>query len=471
MFKGKLAHQVLQELSIEYGDIYTLWLGPEPTVIVNNDAIFDAFIKKKNDFAGRPDFFFRTIALVSKDSSDIIFEDWGRPWEVLRRVAHAATRKFAVSPKLPTIEVAVVDEVVDLILSKEGLNKPFNPKDYIYLMVYSIIASMAAGKSYSINDDEFINLKTANDSMLELQPTLVVVEFFPLLRFFPYQNYWKRMIDAANVNLDWCRLQVDQHMSKYQDNNGKTKKLKSEDIVINDFIDSLIAAKIEAEETDNQAANHLTPDNLKNVVQNLFQAGTETTRMTLNWAFLLIANYQDVQRKLRNEINEIIGNEIPNNDHRKKCHYVQAFIAEVMRFSPIVSAGVPHKAIKDSEVKGQVIPKGTTIIANLISQLFDEEIWKDPRKFRPERFIDESSGTFNARMNDSFHPFSVGRRACLGEKLALINLFIEITRFLQKTKGYKIVLKDGEGSVSMEPDPIQNTMYANVEYEIMIVKE
>ena len=82
---------------------------------------------------------------------------------MLRRVSHSAARRLAVNPRLPSIEVGVVDEVVDLILTKEGMDKPFNPKDYIHFMVYSLIASTVAGKSVSINDKEFVELKTAND--------------------------------------------------------------------------------------------------------------------------------------------------------------------------------------------------------------------------------------------------------------------------------------------------------------------
>lgn len=460
-------HEIMQEMTIKYGDVYTLWMGHEPIVILGtNDSILEAYVGKKNDFAGRPKFFLNEVSKVSKNSNDVMNEDWGRPWEVLRRVAHSAARKFAVNPKLPNLEVAVVDEVVDLIFKEEGLNIPFNPKYYIHLMVYTIIASIAAGKSYSITDQEFINLKNSNDKFVELQSNLAIIESFPFLRYFPYSKDWKKLIHSVNVCLDWCRVQIDDHLIKYNQNNQNEEKE-----VVNDFCDALISAKMEAEQNDSQSAQYLTSDNLKNVLLNLFQAGADTTRMTLDWAFLILANYPEIQTKLRNEIENIIGYEIPTNDHRIKCHYVQSFIAEVMRFSPIAAGGAPHKAYKDSEVKGHKIPKGTTVIASHIGQLHDSKIWGDPKIFRPERFIDPSSGAFNARINDANHPFSVGRRACLGDKLALISLFIQITRFLQKTKGMRIVLKNGPGKVSLEPDHDQSTLYLSVQYEIMIVKE
>ena len=388
-------------------------------------------------------------------------------------MAHTAARKFAVNPGLPNLEVTVIDEVVDLILAKEGLNKAFDPKDYIYLMVYSIIASMAAGKSYSVEDKEFLALKDANAKQLELQSSLLIIEFFPFMRFV-YKKQWKELIDSIGVMFSWCRIQMDSHLANYDDRmnqNQSESNSNEKDAGVRDFCDALIAAKREAEENDSQAAPHLTSDNLKNVVQNLFQAGTETTRMTLNWLFLILANFPDVQSKLRQEIDTIIGSDVPNNDHRIKCHYVQAFIAEVMRFAPIAAAGVAHKAIVDSDIVGHKIPKGTVVMGFIYSQLHDKEIWGDPEVFRPERFLEPDTGTFNGRINDANHPFSFGRRACLGEKLALMNLFLEVARFLQKTKGMKIVLKDGPGSVPLSPDPEKPTLFANYEYEIMIVKD
>lgn len=431
----------------------------KPMVILgSNGVINEAFHGQKIDFAGRPVFNFKELTLVTKNSDDVIFTDWGRPWEVLRRVAHSASRKFAVNPDLPGLEVGVIDEVVDTIMSKEGLNSPFNPKDYIYLMVYSIIASTVAGKSYSLNDREFLRLKEANDLATEKQSVLFVVEFLPFMKYV-YRKSWSEILKVAKVQIDWCIEQFDSHMKTYTPGN------------VRDFCDALIHAKEEAEVSDAEAVVHLNRENLINVIVDLFQAGTETTRMTLSWAFLILANYPNVQAKVRAEVDQVIGDDIPTNDHRLNCHYVQAFISEVLRFAPIVPIGLPHKSIIESSVAGITIPKNTTVISLLIAQLHDKEIWGDPEVFRPERFLDPQTGVHTTRKNNAFTPFSVGRRSCLGEKLAIINLFIEITRFIQKTRGMKIVLPNGPGSGDFTPDLNQSASYATRDYEIMLVKE
>ena len=68
----------------------------------------------------------------------------------------------------------------------------------------------------------------------------------------------------------------------------------------------------------------------------------------------------------------------------------------------------------------------------------DESNWKDANVFRPERFLE--NGQYLSTRPKAFIPFGVGRRVCLGEKLAIADLFLVLVRFLQKTADYDLVL-------------------------------
>ena len=71
--------------------------------------------------------------------------DYGPTWESLRRVAHAAVRKYAVDEKLALLVNDVVGETVETIKKNEGINKPFCPNNYLHLTLYNILASSAFG--------------------------------------------------------------------------------------------------------------------------------------------------------------------------------------------------------------------------------------------------------------------------------------------------------------------------------------
>ncbi|XP_075863063.1 cytochrome P450 2D17-like isoform X2 [Microcebus murinus] len=171
-------------------------------------------------------------------------------------------------------------------------------------------------------------------------------------------------------------------------------------------------------------------DNLRLVVAELFSAGMVTSSTTLVWALLLMILHPDVQRRVQQEIDEVIGQvRRPEMGDQAHMPYTTAVIHEVQRFADIIPMGLPHMTSRDIEVKGFLIPKGTTLFTNLSSVLKDEAVWEKPFRFHPEHFLD-SQGRFVKP--EAFMPFSAGRRACLGEPLARMELFLFFTCLLQR---------------------------------------
>ena len=84
--------------------------------------------------------------IVFDSKSDVIISDFGPTWESLRRISHAAVRRYAVDEKLALLVNDAVEETFNTIKQKEGIGKPFDPVNYIYLAVYNILASSAFGK-------------------------------------------------------------------------------------------------------------------------------------------------------------------------------------------------------------------------------------------------------------------------------------------------------------------------------------
>jgi len=110
--------------------------------------------------------------------------------------------------------------------------------------------------------------------------------------------------------------------------------------------------------------------------------------------------------------------------------YTEAVIMEVMRYAAMVPLAVQHRATEDVAFHGYHIPKETLIIPNLYCVLHDKSVWGDPENFRPERFL-SPDGTKIIR-HESFIPFSIGKRVCLGETLARDELFLFTTSLFQR---------------------------------------
>ncbi|XP_029770480.1 vitamin D 25-hydroxylase isoform X2 [Suricata suricatta] len=136
------------------------------------------------------------------------------------------------------------------------------------------------------------------------------------------------------------------------------------------------------------------------------------------------------QGQVQKEIDLIMGPTAkPSWDDKCKMPYTKAVLHEVLRFCNIVPLGIFHATSEDTVVRGYSIPKGTTVITNLYSVHFDEKYWRNPEIFYPERFLD-SSGYFAKK--EALVPFSLGRRHCLGEQLAQMEMFLFFTTLLHK---------------------------------------
>ncbi|KDR69262.1 hypothetical protein GALMADRAFT_256096 [Galerina marginata CBS 339.88] len=167
-----------------------------------------------------------------------------------------------------------------------------------------------------------------------------------------------------------------------------------------------------------------------------FSAGVGTTLATLDVFFLAMLHNPHAMRRAQAEIDALLGvgagsqHRLPDFEDAEGLPYVRALIKETMRWRPIAPLGVPHSIIADDTYEGMLIPKGSTVFANIYAMSKDEGMFPSPDEFKPERYLnlDDSSST-----DSSPHPsffFGFGRRICPGMHVAQNSLFIVITRIL-----------------------------------------
>ncbi|XP_004380037.1 cytochrome P450 2D17-like isoform X3 [Trichechus manatus latirostris] len=293
---------------------------------------------------------------------------------------------------------------------------PFSPKALLKKAVTNVIAFLTYGRRFEYDDPTILKLLQQMESSLKEDSGFIreILNVLPVLLRIPGLT---RKVFSAQKNF---MALLDKLATEHRETRDLAQPPRG---VADAFLDEVEKAKGNPESS-------FTNENMRMVVADLFSAGMVTTSTTLDWALLLMLLHPDVQRRVQQEIDEVIGQvRPPEMEDQARMPFTTAVVHEVQRFGDVVPLNLPHMTSRDTEVHGFHIPKGTTLILNLSSVLKDEAVWEKPFRFHPEHFLD-AQGRFVKP--EAFMPFSAGRRSCLGEPLARMELFLFFTCLLQR---------------------------------------
>ena len=161
-----------------------------------------------------------------------------------------------------------------------------------------------------------------------------------------------------------------------------------------------------------------------------FVAGSATTQEYLEWWFLVMSQYPEVQERMRKEVDEMIGDKKATLSDRNSMPYTEAVIHEVHRWASLIGVNLPHCVFEESEFGPYLLPAGTQIIVNMDKIHHDPDNFAKPDEFLPERFLSADGKKFTR--SEKVIPFGYGKRSCPGESLAQAEIFLFAVSTLQR---------------------------------------
>ncbi|BFZ06912.1 hypothetical protein BsWGS_09951 [Bradybaena similaris] len=398
------------------GDIYSLYMGRTLVVVLNGyDLIKEALVKKADAFSARPPFFLDKC--IGLEDHGVIFSS-GTLWKEQRSVSLSILRAFGMGKNL--LADKIQEEVacyVNYLASLKG--KPTDIRVMTNISTSNIICSILIGHRFEYTDMQFQDLMHKLGELVSDQQCVSLVHFFMWLRHLP-GDFFKAKKMSVNMNaimdsLNTFLIEKKRHVTDASD--------------VSNLIDAYI---IERNKKMNAGISTTLDDqNLLKIMIDLFGAGTETTSTTVYWCVLYMLHYPKVQNKVHQEIKTQIGTDrAPTIQDKSKLTYLNAVIVETQRLASIVPLSLTHLCTEEVTLGDYIIPKGTNVMPNLDSVLHDKATWgEDAMSFRPERFIDSEG---KLQIPEQFIPFSIGRRVCLGEALAKMELFLFLSSMFQR---------------------------------------
>ncbi|XP_075278894.1 cytochrome P450 2C19-like [Opisthocomus hoazin] len=409
--KPKDLAKTLQKLSKEYGPVFTVHMGSDPVVVLHgHDVVKEALVDRADEFAARGHM---PIGDRANKGLGIIFSN-NKEWLEVRRFALSTLRNFGMGKR--SIEERILEETEFLL---EDIDKTkgtsFDPTFMLSCAVSNVICSIVFGKRYDYKDKKFLSLMNNMNNIFAMT-----------------NSHWGQLYQMFSNILDYL---PGPHNKIFSETDA-LKAFVSEELKVHqasvdpssprDFIDCFLSKMQEEKDRPNSSFH---TENLITSAFDLFLAGTETTSTTIRYGLLLLLKYPKIQEKVQEEIDRVVGrSRRPCVADRTQMPYTDAVVHEIQRFISLIPLAVPHTVTKDTHFRDYVIPKGTTIFPILSSVLHDSKEFPNPNEFNPGHFLNEN-GTF--RKSEFFMPFSAGKRICLGEGLARMEIFLFMATILQ----------------------------------------
>ncbi|KAI0647837.1 cytochrome P450 [Trametes meyenii] len=405
----------IAKLAARYGEIFYLEVLGQPIVVLSKPELLLEFLEKRA--ANSSDRTQSPLIKLAGQGSNFGLMPYGRRWRQHRREFWQQFRPEAIRHYQP-VQLAVTRKFLGKLLDR--------PNNYRELVRYTFSAAVIK-LTYDFDpedeNDELVRLiDSAFEGLRKLTvPAQMLVETLPFVKnlpqWLPGMGFYRML---ANSRIPSERIV---HTSF---NEAKARLVGGEEETC---MVSRMLARITKASNAPYEESELTAKGVAFLIR-LASGGADTVLSTVEGLLLALTLYPEVQRKAQAELDAIVGrHRLPEFEDRDNLVYINAIVKEALRWHNVFPLGVSHRTVNDDELQGYFIPAGTTVIPNVWGCMHDSEVYSNPEKFFPERFIRDGKMD-TAVLDPTAFIFGFGRRICPGRQFADAELFITVASLL-----------------------------------------
>jgi cytochrome P450 len=328
----------------------------------------------------------------------------GEFWKRQRRIAQPAFHRERIA-RLAPVMTAAAEEMLAQWEPRVGTGQPLDVAEEMSRLTLKIIGQTMLSNDVSTEASEIgpaVTVALAH-AIRRTTNVLSLPEVFPT----PNNLLFRRSLDT----LDRVCLGMIAERRKDGQDRG-------------DLLSMLMAAR------DEETGEGMTDRQLRDEVMTIFLAGHETTANALSWTFYLLSLHPEIEARLREELDQVLGGRPPRMEDLPKLPYVDQVLKEAMRLYPPVWM-IARRSIDEDVLGGFKIPAGTFVFMSPYLTHRHPEYWPNPEGFDPSRF---APGKLERLPRCAYFPFSKGPRMCIGDQFALLEGRLVLATVLQRVR-------------------------------------
>ncbi|CAL9068231.1 flavonoid 3',5'-hydroxylase 1-like [Musa acuminata AAA Group] len=402
---GSAPHVTLAGMAKRYGPVMHLKMGQFGMVVASTPDAARVFLKTLDPyFSNRP--VDAASVRLAYGGQDLVFAEYGPKWKLLRRLCKL---EMLGNKALESWAAVRRDEVGRMLRSMHASGRKGEPVMLGGMLIYTIANMIGrvilSRRVFETKGSEANEFKDMVVELMTLAAQVNISDFLPAVAWMDLQGLEARMKKLHKKFDRVLSRMVAEHEASKGEREGRP-----------DLLDAVMAIR------DGPEEEKLTNDNVKALLLNLFTAGTDTSKGTIEWAMAEMQLNPSILRRAQAEMDGVIGrnrrleeSDIPN------LPYLQAICKESFRKHPSTPLNLPRISTQACEVNGYYIPKNTKLFVNVWAIGRDPDVWEHPLEFDPDRFMTAKGAKIDPRGNDfELIPFGAGRRICAGVRAGVV---------------------------------------------------